>query len=403
MEVPVIGSEAERAVLGAVMLDERAFRFVDDVIVPADFSAAQLEQVYAGIQQMVAARQPVDVITVGAALPGWGVRGLTAVDLHELISNTPHTAGAAHWAEQVRNASVRRRVQKTLVVAEQSITSPEAEPGEVLARTIENLREVQSGSVRDPLAAKTLAEILAMTDRYDWVIPGLLERKDRFILTGSEGAGKSTFVRQMAIASAAGLHPFTGERIDPVKVLIVDAENSEQQWRRSAERVVTTVRRLGAPVDPAQSVRLVCAPRLDITRDSHLGQIHRLLDRHDPDVLFIGPLYRLTPRAITNDDDAAPLLTALDTVRDRSVAMVMEAHAGHAVGVGGERDLRPRGSAALMGWPEFGKGIRLNRDEGNDIYDVVSWRGDREERNWPDKLRRGDYHRAELPWIPINL
>lgn len=398
----MIGTESERAVIGAILLDERAFRFVDEVLTPGDFSALQLEQLYSGIQRMVASKQPVDTITVGGAMASWGVRGIDGTDLQLMTLETPHTAGAAHWADQVREASLRRSVRKVLTSAEASIGAPETEPGEVLARTIESLREVQTGSVRDPLAAKTLAAILAMTDRYDWVIPGLLERKDRFVLTGSEGAGKSTFVRQVAIAAAAGLHPFTGERIDPIKVLIVDAENSEQQWRRSAERVVATVRRLGAPVDPAQSVRLVCAPRLDVTRDSHLGQIHRLLDRHEPDVLFIGPLYRLTPRAITNDDDAAPLLTALDTIRDRSIAMVMEAHAGHALGVGGERDLRPRGSAALMGWPEFGKGIRLNRDEGDDIYDVVSWRGDREERAWPNRLRRGDYNRAELPWIPIN-
>lgn len=398
----MIGTEAERAVIGAILVDERAFRFVDDILSPGDFSAMQLEQVYAGIQRMVAAGQPVDVLTVGGAMASWGVRGFTSTDLHALTLETPHTAGAAIWAEQVRDRSLRTSVRNVLTSAGASIEAPEAEPGEVLARAIESLREVQSGSVRDPLSAKKLADILAMTDRYDWVIPGLLERKDRFVLTGGEGAGKSTFVRQVAISSAAGLHPFTGEKIDPVRVLIVDAENSEQQWRRSAERIVATVRRLGPTEDPAQSVNLVCAPRLDVTRDSHLGQIHRLLDRHEPDVLFIGPLYRLTPRAITNDDDAAPLLTALDTIRDRSIAMVMEAHAGHALGAGGERDLRPRGSAALMGWPEFGKGIRLNRDEP-DLYDVVSWRGDREERNWPHRLRHGDYHRAELPWISVDF
>lgn len=398
----MMGSEAERAVIGAILLDDRAFRAVDEILDPADFSSPQLEQVYAGIQRMVAEQRPVDVLTVGAAMPGWGVRGFTAEDLHILESQTPHTAGAAFWAEEIRNTSVRRSVRRVLSAAEVAISSPETEPGESLARTIESLREVQAGSVRDPLAAKTLAEILAMTDRYDWVIPGLLERKDRFILTGGEGAGKSTFVRQVAIASAAGLHPFTLEHIKPVKVLIVDAENSEQQWRRSAERIVSTVRRLGARTDPAEAVRLVCAPRLDVTRDSHLGQLHRLLDRHEPDVLFIGPLYRLTPRAITNDDDAAPLLTALDTIRDRSVAMVMEAHAGHALGVGGERDLRPRGSAALMGWPEFGKGIRVNRDDDR-VYDVVSWRGDREERKWPKQLRHGEHERAELPWVPFDI
>jgi len=124
------------------------------------------------------------------------------------------------------------------------------------------------------------------------------------------------------------------------------------------------------------------------------------LDTFTPDVLFIGPLYRLTPRAINSDDDAAPLLAALDTIRDRGVALVMEAHAGHAVGVGGERDLRPRGSAALMGWPEFGLGLRVDRDD-SETFNVVPWRGGRDSREWPSRMRRG-FFREEFPWVPVG-
>ena len=70
-----------------------------------------------------------------------------------------------------------------------------------------------------------------------------------------------------------------------------------------------------------------------------------------------------------------------------------EAHAGHATTKGGDRDLRPRGSSALMGWPEFGFGLALDPDEP-DLAHLVRWRGDRDQRDWPISLRRG----GEWPW-----
>lgn len=394
----MIGTEAEQALIGAILLDSRAHRFAVDVVAAEDFSVAQFEAVFAGVTRMLANREHVDVITVGGKLGEWDVRGLTAADLHVLVSMVPHVGGAKAYAQQVHDEAVRRAIRVAADRAMQGVAGL-TPPGEVLARTITDLQQVQAGATRTQLAALTLAEVLDGIDDYDWVVPQLLERRDRLVLTGGEGAGKSTFVRQMAIASAAGVHPTTFEQIDPVRVLVVDAENSEKQWRRSARWLVQKARMTGS-ADPATAVNLVCAPRLDLTRDAHLGQVHRLLDVHTPDVLFIGPLYRLTPRAINSDDDAAPLLAALDTLRDRGVALVMEAHAGHALGVGGERDLRPRGSAALMGWPEFGLGIRVDRDDPL-TFNVVPWRGGRDVRQWPTRMRRGHF-REEFPWVPLR-
>lgn len=391
----MIGTLEERAVIGAILLDYRAHRFAADVLRPEEFSALQFEQMFAGITGMLARGEHVDAITVGAKLAEWEVRGVEPWELHELTSAVPHVGGVGAYAAQVHDAAVRRAIliagQRALTAASSSTPS-----GEILARTIAEFQEVQKGAVSRDLEAKPLVEVLSGVDDYDWVVEGLLERRDRLVLTGGEGAGKSTFVRQLAILSAAGVHPTTFGPIEPVRVLVVDAENSEKQWRRAARGVVERARRAGA-VDPSHAVHLACAPRLDLTRDAHLGQVHRLIDRYTPDVLFIGPLYRLTPRAITNDDDAAPLLAALDTLRDRGVALVMEAHAGHAVGIGGERDLRPRGSAALMGWPEFGMGIRASReDPSGQLFDVVRWRGDRDERAWPKQMQRG----MGWPWTP---
>ena len=386
----------EQAVIGSVLLDSSVLPFAMQEIQANDFQDPELETIWLGMVRMRAAGEPIDTITVSGHLKEWGVRRITSADLWKMLDAVPHAHSVSEYAKQVRVASLRRSLKDAGRLLLDGAESGEA-PGEVIANTINQLRDVQKGATGHDLQAKPLAEVLEGVDEYDWVIPGLLERKDRFILTGTEGAGKSTFVRQLAILSAAGIHPTLFSPIKPVKVLVVDAENTEQQWRRATRSIADKASRIGS-VDPRYTVQLACSPRLDITKDSHLGQVHRLVDEHNPDVLFIGPLYRLTSRAINSDDDAAPLLSALDTLRDRNLALVMEAHAGHAVGVGGDRELRPRGSAALMGWPEFGMGLRTQRDDPG-TFSLVRWRGDRDQRDWPRLMRRG----GDWPWTPTEL
>ncbi len=152
-------------------------------------------------------------------------------------------------------------------------------------------------------------------------------------------------------------------------------------------------------VDPGKQVLVSAGTRLDLTRQADLDQVHRLMDQHKPKLLYIGPLYKLLARAINSDDDAAPLIVALDGLRERGVSLLMEAHAGHGKSLGGERDLRPRGSSALLGWPEFGLGLRPIEDDPGMVA-VVHWRGDRDERDWPKHLRRGQ--QARCPGCPPN-
>lgn len=256
----------------------------------------------------------------------------------------------------------------------------------------------ESGYGAAVLSPKPLGEILDVTVTYDWLIEGLLERHDRLILTGGEGAGKSFLARQLAITAAAGIHPFKNQRIEPRRVLVIDAENSEQQWARNA-RYVTNFATQHGTGDPRSNVLVSAGVRLDFTRQADIDTVHKLIDSHRPDIVYIGPLYKLVPKEISRDDDAAPLIIALDEIRARGVALLMEAHAGHSKALGGDRDLRPRGSSALMGWPEFGFGLRPIEDDDS-MVTLVRWRGDRDKRDWPKHLRRGAD--GEMPWMPAG-
>lgn len=387
--------DAEKAVLGAALLDPESLRFSLDHITPDDFANPTLGKLFSIMVGLRSARLPVDDWSIMQAANERGLK-VDGLQMFALRESTPSASNADYYARIVAEQSVRRKLTKA-----GSRFLQLAEARDDLASIMQHCREEWDsvrGAVASTMTAKPLSEILDGTDEYDWLIPNLIERQDRVVVTGGEGAGKSTLVRQLAVLASAGVHPMTFAPIEPVKVLVVDVENTEKQWRRNARGLAIQARNRGS-ANPGETLKIACMTSIDITTDRDLGAIHRLVDEHEPDLLMIGPLYQLIPRAINNDDDAAPLLAALNTLRARGLAMVMEAHAGHAKTMSGTRDLRPRGSAALMGWPEFGFGIAMDpTDDSHTLANLIRWRGDRDQRAWPENFRRG----GEWPWMDDN-
>jgi replicative DNA helicase len=392
-------STAERAVIGSLLLDARVLRDVMTECTPADFRDARLARIYEGIMHMATVREPIDIITVSDHLAEWGVQGIGFTDLSAFTNEVTTSSFAGAHAAVVRSQALTRGLRAAATAMQDDAGN--MRPEEAISAAMGRLKDLREHHTSDEITAMPLDEVLTQDVQYDWVIDGLIERRDRAIFTGGEGAGKTTLLRQMAITAASGIHPFREYPIDPVKVLVVDAENTEMQWGREVRRWAPSIGGLGEQ-DVYKRLHLACVRRLDLTKDSDLGAVHRLIDKHEPDLMLIGPLYRLIPRAINSDDDAAPLLAALDTIRDRGIAMLIEAHAGHAANPKGERDMRPRGSAALMGWPEFGYGLRLNRKNPLHV-DKVRWRGDRDARGWPAKLGRSNVEGGQRwPWRPVD-
>ena len=228
-----------------------------------------------------------------------------------------------HYAATVRGWAVRRRLHAAATLVQQSAENPDVDPSGLASSVAARFAQVRDSGLIEDAQSITLAELLASPDdEPDWVIPGLLERRDRFMLTGGEGLGKSYLLRQIAIMAAGGIHAFSGHEIAPAKVLIVDCENSLRQVKRKSRAVVDFAERNGKG-RPGQ-VNLVCCGRIDLLRDKDLAMIHREIDVIQPDLIVIGPIYAMSPRALMTDDDAVPVLAALDTMRETGAALLME-------------------------------------------------------------------------------
>jgi len=229
------------------------------------------------------------------------------------------------------------------------------------------------------------------SDNYDWVIPWLLEKSERVIVVAAEGVGKTMLARQVAILAATGMHPFTYQRISPVKTLTVDLENPEKIIRRTSRSIQAQALSYG--FEKKSLAELFTKPSgLDLLKVGDRILLEEQIEKTQPQILVMGPLYKsfVDPGGRTSEAIAVEVAKYLDYIRTTyGCALWLEHHAplGQTMST---RDLRPFGSAVWSRWPEFG--ISLQPDFGASTpytYDVRHFRGARDERPWPTKIKRG--------------
>jgi len=228
-------------------------------------------------------------------------------------------------------------------------------------------------------------------ESYNWVIPGMLERQDRVIVVAAEGVGKTLLARQVAIASAYGVHPFTYEAMPAISTLTVDLENPERIIRRLSTRIVNTSERLGRGRPPAPAHLLIRPAGMDLLSGRDRLVLEETLERTEPALVCFGPLYKsfIDTGVRTSEALAVELAKYLDYLRTTyNFALWIEHHA--PLGGSGGRELRPFGSAVWSRWPEFGWTLEpdLVATEPH-VYKWGRFRNDREPRHRPVTVRRG--------------
>ena len=230
-----------------------------------------------------------------------------------------------------------------------------------------------------------LSDFLDTNDApYDWIIPDFLERGDRLILTGYEGEGKTTLNRQLVLQMGNGIHPFTLAPITPVRVLFLDLENPDRLTRREFRKIRDNA---GVPV-PANIRIITYSSGINLTDPTFMGWFQKEISHFYPEVVIIGPLYKLSFGNPVLEQEALPIAKALDFLRtEYGFALILEAHCPYAA-TGEKRLTRPYGWSGWSRWPEFGLHIAGNGT-------LSHYRLPRDERPWPSSLVKG----GSWPWM----
>jgi hypothetical protein len=316
--------------------------------------------------------------------------GLTVADLVPLVSPVPSDTDPAEEADDDTEIDAFAEVVDALV---HLADDPRLDSYAKLSKARHLLDAAAAATEVPDLEAIDWFDFVGEDDEgYDWVIPGLLERTDRVIVVASEGGGKTTLARQVAITAACGLHPFTRARIPRVRTLTIDLENPSRIIRRKSATIMGAAMRYSRDSARPHAQLVIKPSGLNLLKSADRVRLERVIEAHEPDIVFLGPLYKafIDPGGRNSESVATELIMFLDYLRETyRCALWMEQHAPLGSSASG-RDLRPFGSAVWSRWPEFG--LALERDltaTTPNTFRVKDFRGARDERQWPTLLRWG--------------
>jgi replicative DNA helicase len=364
----------------------------------ADFQPGHYQELAAVVVGLLTTEGRVDPMMVmtrcgerGAAL----LRFFTT-EISENVYSTP-----AYCATKVREYADRQRLEAALTRATQHLSS-EADIDSIVARLHDDIALLQRP---DDLSQATvnIEDILAIPDTDSmWVMNRMLRVGERLMFTGMEGGGKSVLTAQIVIGAAMGVHTLSQdyEQHEPMRVLVLDVENSLIQVRNNARKVhpilADMTGRSSAPLEWVNERYIDLANPVDAQR------VVRLAKERMPQVMFLGCVYKLAAEGEKHEASFNAISRTVDRIRaETGAAVILEAHTGH--GFNNDRSkgsgMRPDGSSRWMRWPEYGMGMVPMGKAHPNIIELVPFRGNRDDSvQWPRGLRRGGL----LPWEPIS-
>jgi replicative DNA helicase len=354
------------------------------------------EAIWDAIVELYSRGLPVDVNTVAHQLGNQLPRVGGLAELFQLNNDGLAVVDPRYYIDQVAKHALVQRLRSAHTrlgqLVETAELNPDIDQAGLVAALDDAVTPVREHTVpgidrADTIPGQNIDDFLAgEDDPYDWLVPGVLERQDRLILTAGEGKGKSTLCRQLGVQMAAGIHPFTGERIQPIKVLIVDLENTRRQSRRKLRPLRLQA---GKELDPTQIVIECRTGGIDLRDSTDRAWLNQIVTHHKPDLLITGPIYKMASGDPNDEKDSKPVALAIDSLREaHDLAVILEAHTRKAEGNNPKhRAKEPFGWSGWMRWPEFG--LHLS-DDG----EITHWRGPRDERDFPHQLNRG----GTWPW-----
>lgn len=223
LRVPPHSVEAEQSVLGGLLIDNRAWDKVGDLLVEADFYRHEHRLVFGAVSRLIAADKPADVVTVFDALGSKAVEAGGLAYLNAVAQSVPSAANVRRYAEIVRERSLGRGLLARIGDAQEIAWSelPIAQKLDAVAALFANV-DVMSNQRRPvpmgEIVVKVIDQINAAADggpvgwktgisKIDWRLNGGLKPGKLVILAARPSVGKTSLAGQVAKRTAADGHP----------------------------------------------------------------------------------------------------------------------------------------------------------------------------------------------------
>lgn len=232
--------DAERAVLGAILLEGSVLAAVAGIVGPADFDSPWHQGIFSTALKLASDGAPVDAISIPAKLHDSGLmRGHTEQELAELANEVPSTVDANYYATMVaENAQTRRLRRRALELVDAcEFGSPEARE-----LALKELKAFDSShpSIGDRWVGRILERFQTAADAINfpetnWIVRPWIAAGSITSLDGLPKGGGKTTLLLAAIRKVIDGGTFLGEPTTQAPVVFL-TEESPATFRVALDR-----------------------------------------------------------------------------------------------------------------------------------------------------------------------
>lgn len=219
LRTPPHSIDAEQSVLGGLLLDNRAWESVSEVLEDSDFYSHKHRNIYRAIKSLVDQEQPVDVVTVSEELEELGtlddIGGIAY--LGELADMTPSTANSGAYGVIVKERSQQRRLIEAASDITQLAYEPEGKNSlDILSDAEQKIAQIAEGNRKEggpvsvgPILKQTLDhldELFNKPEGLSGLTTGFTEIDNRtsgfqpadmIVVAGRPSMGKTTYAMNL--------------------------------------------------------------------------------------------------------------------------------------------------------------------------------------------------------------
>jgi hypothetical protein len=324
--------EAEKSVLGAILLDNKVLPVAAKTITSGDFFSTINQKIFRRMIQMAESGNPIDLVTLTEALHATGELGgpTETAYIASLFDGTPRVSNIEHYAKIVKQKAVLRRIAK----AADKLSHDALEHNADIPGLQTRLRELSaqdvavtsiggnghlSYSLLDFLAAEFPApeHLIEIAGDKGEAIAGLIPKNSTAMIFSMPHHLKSYFTTSLALACTTPGIKFGKLLVNkPVRTLVIQMEDfpGQLQWR---------IRKLAPFMDIEPSnVRILprCdhnGNKIDVTLPNAQSviAIKREIEDFGADLVIFDVLRRIVNVDLNSPKDSAAFLEQMDGFR----------------------------------------------------------------------------------------
>ena len=209
-------AEAERAVLGSILLDPSAISLVVPILAPEDFYSDRHQRIYRGMLDLFDRSAEIDLLTLKEALNTGQTETVDAAYLSWLLDGVPDIGNVEHYSRIVKEkATMRRLIRAGQRIVRDGLTQ-EKTAEELLGEVTGEIFDIADDSVREAFTpigkiVRHNLEVIEEARARQGMLSGLatgfmeldrmtsgLQASDLIILAARPSVGKTSFALNIA-------------------------------------------------------------------------------------------------------------------------------------------------------------------------------------------------------------